>query len=115
MTDNYRVLLGRRIRETREAAGYRNQADFARLLNMDASQLSRIERGLRRIDSLLLRRIAEILEVPLEALFPDDQRGAALARRGDGEDEGMRKMIDWAFALRTDIDTVSDYVGGRIR
>lgn len=115
MTDNYRIQLGARIREVRRAAGYNQGGDFARALGLDPSQLSRIERGLRRIDSMLLRRIATVLDVPLDSLFPDSRTGVALARQGDGADAKLKRMIDWALELRTDLDIVEDHVAGRVR
>src|SRR5687768_2917336 len=83
VSDKYRSRIGRRIREVRIEHGFRNQAEFARRVGLHPSQLSRMERGLQRIDSVLLRRIADALSVPLDSLFPDDSTEvAALARRG---------------------------------
>lgn len=111
--DNYRIQLGRRIREARTARGFRRGDEFAKALGIDPSQLSRIERGLRKIDSLLLRRIADVLDMPLDELFPANRTVAVLARRGDGEHDQMRAMIDWALQLRRDLDVVAEYVGER--
>ena len=112
--DDFRIQLGRRIRETRSARGYRNGNEFARALGIDASQLSRLERGLRRIDTVLLRKIATLLEVPVDELLPDERPVAAMARRGESGDRDMDIMIEWALALRGDLDLVSQYGGESI-
>lgn len=114
MSKQFRTQVGQCIRAQREAAGYRNQAEFARRVGISASELSRIERGLRRLDTVLLRRIADVLEVSMDAFFPDESRSLAFARRGDAEDEAMREMISWAVDLRADIDRVDDYLAGRV-
>lgn len=111
MTQTFRIELGKRIRDERHRRGYRNGRDFARALDIDASQLSRLERGLRRIDSMMLRRIADTLDMPLEALLPRSEGAAALARRGDADDGTMHSMVEWALKLRSDIDAVQKYVG----
>ena len=110
---SFRIELGKRIREERARRGFRHGKDFARTLGIDASQLSRLEHGLRRIDSILLRRIADVLGMPLEALIPRSEGTTALAaRRGIAADGAMEKMVQWALQLRSDLDTVSRYVGG---
>jgi transcriptional regulator with XRE-family HTH domain len=115
VTEIFRIELGKRIREERERRGYPNAKDFARALGIDASQLSRLEHGLRRIDSVLLRRIADVLDVRLEILMPRSEGAVALARRGEAGDGEMQTMVDWALELRTDIDAVSRYVGRPLR
>jgi transcriptional regulator with XRE-family HTH domain len=119
VTEIFRIQLGQRIREERTRHGYRNAKDFARALEIDPSQLSRMERGLRRVDTVLLRRIADQLSIPLESLMPrgdvDAAVAAAAARRGDAGGEQMQDMVSWALSLREDIDRVSSYVGGPAR
>jgi transcriptional regulator with XRE-family HTH domain len=116
---SFRIELGQRIREERTRHGYRNAKDFARVLEIDPSQLSRLEHGLRRVDTVLLRRIADELEIPLESLMPRGDvaavAAAAAARRGDADGEQMQDMVTWALKLREDIDRVSNYVGGTTR
>jgi transcriptional regulator with XRE-family HTH domain len=113
MTETFRIELGQRVRHERARRGYPNGKDFARALGIDASQLSRLEHGLRRIDSMLLRKIAEVLEMPLEQLLPQADAPTAFARRGEAADGEMDRMVQWAVDLRSDIDTVSRYVGDR--
>src|SRR5687768_5912228 len=115
MNNDFRIQLGRRIREERSKRGFENGNDFAGALGIDASQLSRLERGLRGIDSVLLRKIATVLEMPLDELFPQERAVGALARRGDSPDGRMEEMIDWALGLRSDLDLVERYVSGSVR
>jgi transcriptional regulator with XRE-family HTH domain len=112
MTD-FRFTLGRRIKAQREAAGYRQQRDFARALGISPSDLSRIERGLRGVDTVLLRRIADTVGGTMDSLLPSVQNEAtAFARRGDADGDAMKEMVDWASRLRADIDRVSEYLAG---
>ncbi len=94
-----RTLIGRRIREEREAAGY-TQAQLAQRAAIDDTVLSRIENGQRGIDSLILRRIARTLEVPMDRFFTA-REGIALARSGDSEE--VRGMVEWARRMKADL------------
>lgn len=115
MTNDFRLAVGQRIRSLREAAGYRNQGEFAKLLGKSPSELSRLERGLRKLDTLLLREIALKLDVPMEAFFPEERHAMALARQGDADESGVQDMVSWALDLRKDLDQVADYAAGRPR
>lgn len=59
-----RTVIGQRIRHEREAAGY-TQARLAEIVGIDDTVLSKIENGQRGLDSLILRRIARALDVPM--------------------------------------------------
>lgn len=115
MSDSFRELVGRRVREEREQAGHTNQRQFAELVGLDPSQLCRIELGRRNVDSVLLRRISDALEVPMDDFFEERRQELALARHGDADDESTQEMITWTLGLRQDIDLLFDYVGGRTR
>jgi transcriptional regulator with XRE-family HTH domain len=106
-----RILVGRRVREERQAAGYGRLEDFAAELGIDPTNLSRIERGERGLDSLLLARIATLLNVPMDAFF-DAERGEVLsmARGGGGERDDM---VDWGLELLADIDFAEGVIGER--
>jgi transcriptional regulator with XRE-family HTH domain len=112
MTNQFRLDVGQRIRKLREDAGYSNQRDFAKLVGVGASDLSRIERGLRKLDTVLLRRIATQLNVSMDAFFPESRAAVALTRRGDADAASMERMVNWAENLRADLDRVSGYVAG---
>jgi transcriptional regulator with XRE-family HTH domain len=115
MTNQFRLSVGQRIREMREVAGYRIQREFARELGISASELSRIERGLRRLDTVLLRRIAEKLNTTMDAFFTDGTQMLALARAGDADSDSMQRMVAWAEELRADINRVAEYVEPSVR
>lgn len=97
-----RELVGRRIRAERRACGFERLEDFANRIGMDTSNLSRIEQGKRGIDSVTLMRIAEALDVRMDALF-DRERDevVAFARTGSG---GRDQVVDWALDLLTDME-----------
>jgi transcriptional regulator with XRE-family HTH domain len=98
------VSIGRRIREEREAAGY-TQAQLAQAVGIDATVLSRIEGGQRGIDSLIMRRMARALDVPMERFF-DSSQPVALARGADGEE--LAAMVDWARRMKADLSFVRE-------
>lgn len=60
--------LGLRIRELRIAKGYK-QGEFADLLDMERSNLTRIENGKQKPNDENLIKIAKILDVELKDLF----------------------------------------------
>jgi transcriptional regulator with XRE-family HTH domain len=96
--------IGRRIKEERESAGY-TQAQLAQAIGIDATVLSRIESGQRGIDSLILRRAARALDVPMERFF-DVSQPLALARGADGEH--LAVMINWARKMKADLRFVRE-------
>ena len=103
-------LVGQRVREERTAAGYKLE-EFATALELDPTHLSRIERGERGLDSLLLARIAGVLNVPMDAFF-DAERGSvvAMARGGEGERD---PMVDWGLELLADMAYAEKVVADR--
>lgn len=103
-------LVGQRVREERVAARYKLE-EFSAELELDPTHLSRIERGERGLDSLLLARIAGLLNVPMDAFF-DEERGSAvaLARGGEGQRDAM---VEWGLELLADIAYAEKVVGDR--
>ncbi len=111
MAESARELIGRRVREERERAGFTHQARFAESVGIDAPTLSRIETGKRGIDSVVLQRIADRLDVSLDTLVRDQEPRLVLTRHGDADDEEMRPMIEWASRLLEDMEVMARYVG----
>ncbi len=66
-----RKKLGERIRDARDYLGY-SQEDVARYIGIPRSALSNIESGHRRLETLELRKLARLLEKPLN-YFTDDE------------------------------------------
>lgn len=105
MNDEMKQLVGGRIRQERERRGMTLEA-LARAVGLSSrSQMSRLETGERGIDSLLLRRIALALELPMDAFF-DVERGEvlAMARAGDASGATMQRMADAGLELLADIE-----------
>lgn len=90
--------IGHRIREEREQRGLK-QHDLAEAIGIDPPSLSRIEKGSRGIDSLILRRVARLFELPMDAFFESKSDEMAMARRGDAADGSMQEMLDWGLRL----------------
>lgn len=89
-------LVGRRLREERERCGYLLEA-AATELGVDKSVLSRIERGERGLDSILLRRAAGLYEVSMDALFEETASDLVIqARDVEGDREQATAMARWA-------------------
>jgi transcriptional regulator with XRE-family HTH domain len=99
-----RGTIGRRIREGREQSGF-TQAQLAEAVGIDDTALSRIEKGERGIDSLVLRQIAQVLELPLDSFFTE-RRTFVLARNGVGDE--MEPMVRWAQTIKSDLRFVRD-------
>lgn len=105
---SYRQSLGQRIRELRNARGLQSK-ELAAAVGVSAPHFSRIEKGDRGIDSMLLRRIAETLCVAIDDLFPRERVIITMPRKGNTDDEHMKPMIEFAQRLREDIDVVAKY------
>jgi transcriptional regulator with XRE-family HTH domain len=104
-----RTVIGQRIRREREAAGY-TQARLAEIVGIDDTVLCRIESAQRGLDSLILRRIARALDVPMDRFFAATEP-LALAREADSE--RAREMTDWARKMKADLAFVRDEASRR--
>lgn len=104
---SYRERLAARIVEVRKFRDL-TARDLADAVGISPSYLSRIERGMRPLDTVLLRRIAEALRVAVDDLFPRDPT-VAMMRIGRSDDQQIQKMIDFAQRLREDIDVVEHF------
>jgi transcriptional regulator with XRE-family HTH domain len=111
MSETARDLIGRRIREERMRAGYGNQGAFAESVAIDPTVLSRIETGQRSVSSVVLQRIANRLEVPMDVFVRESREEVVLARQGEADDEAMAEMIGWADSLLADMETIARFVG----
>lgn len=109
MTDlEARQKLGARLRALREEQGY-TLAALGERLDIDASGLSRMERGERGIDTLFLREAADVLGVGLDAFFPATEPQVVLGRDGGVVEERMQAMLGWAADLQRDIELVTKF------
>lgn len=76
--DTAEQKLGQRIRKFREYAGL-TQSQLAQELGVDATVVSKIESGSRRVSTRELTRLAEVLGVSVLALLDDESPMAGLA------------------------------------
>lgn len=75
-----KVFRGDRMKEAREALGYRVRADYAEASGIDERQIKRYENGEGEPSGILLTVICETLNVSMEWLFGltnDPRRNAA--------------------------------------
>jgi transcriptional regulator with XRE-family HTH domain len=84
--DAEQIALGERLRDARTYRGY-SQEEVAKYLGVSRTSVSLIESGSRGVDSLELRRFAELFECPIEELLgqrkqatSDQQKIAMVAR-----------------------------------
>lgn len=112
MDEQMKKMVGQRIREERE----RREMTLEQLAEAvgvaSRGQMSRFETGERTVDSVLLRRIAVTLNVPMDAFF-DAERGEVLAmsRAGDAQSEAMQRMADAGLELLADLQFAEELVG----
>jgi transcriptional regulator with XRE-family HTH domain len=98
-------LLGSRIRAERERRSLSLDQLATRVGLSNRSQLSRIETGERGVSSVLLRRIALELGVPMDAFFDEERAEVlALARTGNASDVAIQRMVDEALELLADME-----------
>lgn len=100
-------MIGRRLREERERSDLTLDEAVRELGLSHRSQLSRMERGGRGVDSLVLRRASALYGVGMEDFFhvAPDSGLVVKARRNDADDVkaqamadfARRKLADWRF------------------
>jgi len=64
------IVIGRRIKAAREAAGM-TQESFAEMIQMGPKNLSAVERGVAGISVSTVKRICDVLSISADALFAD--------------------------------------------
>lgn len=107
-----RMLVAKRLKELRIDGGYETASVFAERVGVDGPRLSRMENGKQAISTLVLRRAATVLDVPMDAFFSEPEPAPTLMRSGEADDDKIEAMIEWARALRSDLDMISDYERG---
>ena len=86
--------LGQNIAEARKRAGMK-QEDFARLIGLDRSAVSRIESGERKVDSIELATIAGVLGVTERSLLLVEEPATLYLRAPEAEDEEIKQQVEW--------------------
>lgn len=105
MTDqDIYTSIGSRIRQEREARGM-TLDQLANELGIGSSHLSRMERGERGVDTVLLRRLGRMFDLPMDAFFemPEATDALAFARQGDAHDDAMSEMVEWGLRLHANM------------
>lgn len=70
--DPFLQQIGKKIRFLRKQRNL-SQEEFADLANIDRTYIGGVERGERNITILIVKKIADALEVSVKDLFDDDQ------------------------------------------
>lgn len=104
MVNNW-IDFGRRLADARTAAGY-TQGELAARLSVDRTAVSKIENGDRKVDSLELARLAEVLAQPIH-WFVLGESGALVSRRKARD--GIRRRADLVLeSLAADVEQLID-------
>ena len=128
--------LGRKLREARIAAGYRNQTDFGAAMNMHRTAVTKIESGSRHVTTDVLRRWCELCHVdfelyeagarlawvaeasPVPVWFEDFYRAQVLAHTIRAWHPiivpGLLQIPDYARSLHVGAGTTSDLIDDRV-
>jgi transcriptional regulator with XRE-family HTH domain len=87
-------LVAHRVRAYRKERGL-SQVDLAKQLGVTFQQIQKYEHGINRIGAGRLYKLAEIFNVPIQALYPESEDAIARAeyRSGDG-----KQIADFALS-----------------
>lgn len=102
-----RQEIGTNIRAARERAGLTLQA-LAERVGGDASRLSRVEKGERGIDSVLLFDIADALEVSVDSLLVSGR--LAVFARGERQPDADDPHVRWGMKMIEEIQAAERLV-----
>ena len=94
------VEIGKRLKEARESSGL-TQSDVEEMTGINRVTISNIERGQKKIDSLLLKKLADIYGYSLMYFLeePEEFEELSIAFRTDGLDEKEKENINWTKKL----------------
>lgn len=96
-----------RLRESRLAAGYKNQKEFATILNMPANTYNQWETGKRQPDLETLSAIAKLLNVTVDYLLGND---SAPEKEKTPRKKGVRIPVYGRVAAGIPIDAIEDII-----
>lgn len=97
-------LVGANIRRCRTEHHW-SLAELGERVGLDEATLSRIERAERGLDTVVLRRIADVFGKTMDEFFraPADAPVAAYARPGEALREDLLQMIRWSEEVLRDL------------
>ena len=89
--------IGRRLKEAREDTGL-TQMDVEDMIGINRVTVSNIERGKIKIDSLLLKKLADLYGYSLMYFLeePNEHQELTIAFRADGLSEEEKVGVNWA-------------------
>ncbi|GBE57694.1 anaerobic benzoate catabolism transcriptional regulator [bacterium BMS3Abin01] len=93
--------LGERIASARRGAGM-TQAEMADHLGIDRSAVAKIEKGVRKVDSLELLAISEAVGEPVDSLLSQEQPLAVHLRSLESSDPQLRQQLRWVQKFMSD-------------
>ena len=107
MAESDREVLGKRLRDTREYLGL-TQEFVAKQTNIGRAAIIDIEAGKRRVDSLELKKLADLYRYPVTYFLDEDPQEdppassiSALARTAKGlSEEDREEVLRYAEFLR---------------
>ena len=110
MNDPEARALGRKIAFHRSQKGW-SQREFGALIQRSETWVSQVERGVRRIDRMtVLRRVSDVLEVPLSELAANTPIVAAAHRRPEPA-TALRLLLSSSLALGLAVEPVREEAG----
>ncbi|AEW94657.1 MULTISPECIES: helix-turn-helix domain-containing protein [Streptomycetaceae] len=100
MSTEYEKALGRKIAFNRKRRGL-SQKEFARLLDRSEAWVSQVERGVRRIDRMMvLEKVAAVLDVPVAELAAEAPIVASASEEELPGTDRLRLVLSTAHSLK---------------
>lgn len=89
--------IGRRLKQAREESGF-TQTDVEDMTGINRVSVSNIERGKKKIDSLLLKKLANLYGYSLMYFLdvPTEHQELSISFRTDGLDDNEIECVNWA-------------------
>lgn len=91
------IEIGRRLKEAREAAGF-TQTDVEEITGINRVTVSNIERGKMKIDSLLLKKLADLYGYSIMYFLeePEQYQELKIVFRSDEIKTVEKEGVNWA-------------------
>ncbi|PUU87789.1 MAG: XRE family transcriptional regulator [Halanaerobium sp.] len=92
--------IGKRLKEARESSAF-TQSEVEELTGINRVTISNIERGQKKIDSLLLKKLADLYGYSLMYFLeePEEFEEISIAFRTDGLNDKEKENINWTKKL----------------
>jgi Zn-dependent peptidase ImmA (M78 family)/transcriptional regulator with XRE-family HTH domain len=100
-------MLGVRLREARERAGF-SQGELGALVNLDRTAVNKIEGGVRKVTALELSEIAAALGVRMSSFFAEPIPALVSHRSSQGPDTADSKIDLLLASIATDVEFLQE-------